>query len=135
MNAEHPSPQKLPPTVVWWVLWFSMAFGLVLQRSFLNTAKSAEVAGAGVIIIAPLVASVVVRFFVLPRITRRAKAFPVFVAGVAMAEAGGLLGLFVGGDRRNETVALGLAMLALYLPFFILRRLDAANTGNPFRNP
>jgi hypothetical protein len=54
----------------------------------------------------------------LPRLTSLARAFPLFIAGLALAEACGLLGIFLGGVYRDQLFLLGVLGIVQYLPFF-----------------
>ena len=69
----------------------------------------------------PLLASSAIRWVVLPRIIDGWRAFPLFIAGLVLAEAGFLIGLFLVPDLRQTYLVLGVAGLAQYVPFFAAR--------------
>lgn len=66
----------------------------------------------------PLALSGVVRWLVIPRIKERVRAFPMFVVGIALAEACGMLGIFLAPDLRLTYLVLSLAGLAQFVPVF-----------------
>ena len=116
------STPPVAPLLVWWVFWFSMTTGLIMQRVFLGSQTHAASAGIVYIALAPLAVSAAIRFWVLPRMKTRAKAFPVFVAGMATAEACGLIGVILGGEHRDTVAGIGLGMLLAYIPGWHLSR-------------
>lgn len=133
MNTPAPTPSPTPPAaplVVWWVLWFAMTNGLILQRLFLGGNPASDQVTLGYIALGPLVVSAIIRFVVLPRMKTKQKAFPLFVAGLATAEACGLMGLFLGGGNRDTFVIAGVGMLLAYAPLFA-RKYDC--DGGPLR--
>ena len=131
-----PPARPAAPLLVWWVLWFALINGLIIQRVFLvPSLKSAPAGSDGIAYIAlgPLVVSALIRFLLLPRLKTKAKAFPFFVAGLAMSEACGILGLFLGGGYRDTFVGIGLGMMIAYIPFFA-RRYDGGGNSSPFHH-
>ena len=129
-----PTAAKPPaaPLLVWWILWFAMTTGLILQRVVIGSKVNVSSNTIGYIALAPLVISALIRFLVLPRLKTKAKAFPFFVAGLATAEACGLTGLFLGGSHRDPIFAVGLGMLLAYVPIFV-RNYDGGGNTSPFR--
>lgn len=121
---SSPSPQA-SPLLIWWIIWFAITAGLVAISVTIEVRPTPLGSGAlQYLPIAPLAAATLVRWLVLPRFTRRAKAFPIFVLGVALAEGSGLLGLFLVPESRNEYLLLALLGLAQFVPVFA-RRYEA----------
>lgn len=119
-SAPSPAPRAPGPLLVWWVLWFAITNGLIMLRVFLKPAAPAGDSTSLIAYVAlvPLFLSAAIRIFVLPRQTSLVRALPLFIAGLATAEACGIIGLFLGGPRRDTFVALSLLLLAAYAPVF-----------------
>ena len=79
--------------------------------------------------IVPLFVSVVIRWLVLPRFTDLLRAFPVFIVGLALAEACGLMGIFLGGPYRDSLFVLGVLGVTSYVPLFAKRLLEPKGSG------
>lgn len=135
MPPHTPTSQRPPaaPLLIWWIFWLGLTAGLVAQRVFLKLDTGTPAAALGYIALAPLAVSAVIRFLVLPRMKIRAKAFPIFVVGMATAEACGLLGLVLGGEHRDTFVGIGLGMLLIYAPFFARNYDDGGGHSHSFR--
>jgi hypothetical protein len=131
-NSTPTHTRPSVPLLIWWVLWFAMTNGLIIQRIFIFKNADAASDGLGFIAIIPLLVSVGIRFLLLPRLTTKQKAFPIFVAGLATAEACGLLGVILGGEHRDALFGAGLVMLMLYIPLFA-RNYDGGGNTSPFR--
>ena len=127
-----PRQTSAPPVLVWWVLWFAMTNGLILLRVFLANELGEDFGALAFIAVVPLVLSALIRFLLLPRMKTKLKAFPVFIVGLATAEACGLLGVLLGGENRDTLFGAGLVMLLLYIPLFA-RNYDGGGNSSPFR--
>ncbi len=123
-----------PPLKIWWIVWAAILAGLcviyfALGRSHsLPPAPSANpfVDLAGLV---PLFVSVVIRWLVLPRYTEPARAFTMFIVGLAMAEACGIVGMFLGGLYRDDLFALGVLGIFQFMPFFAKTYFQAKPPG------
>ena len=109
--------------LVWWVIWGSLLVGLCAIYFLLGRAPAkAPVAGenplTGLIGLAPLFVSIIIRWLVLPRFSDLARAFPMFIVGLALAESCGLLGIFLGGAYKDDLFLLGILGIGQYVPFF-----------------
>lgn len=133
MTSSPSSKTPAPPLLVWWVVWFALTNGLIIQRLFLGKSLGENPGTLGFVAIVPLIVSAGIRFLLLPRLKTPAKAFPVFVVGLATAEACGLLGIFLGGANKDALFGAGLVMLLLYAPLFV-RNYDGGGNSSPFRN-
>ena len=100
MSFAKQTPPQLP-VPVWWILWTGITGGLVLVYVLLGHTAAPVVAELPAFlpyfIATPLLLSCVVRWLVLPRLTSRLKAFPIFIIGLALAEGSGMLGIFLVG--------------------------------------
>ena len=115
-----------PPLVVWWVIWLSMLTGVFVCYFVLaaqNPHGATSEAGSilwmtgGI----PLVASVLLRVFVLPRIAVAAAALPLFVMGLALAESTTFMGVFLFPSHKLELFSASALGIAGYVPFFVVR--------------
>lgn len=104
------------------VLWLAILGGLVVIYFFLGQRGGAQDAGGsliGLVGLGPLLVSIVIRWLVLPRYMDAARALPLFIVGLATAEACGILGIFLGGPWRDHFFALGLLGVVQYAPFLL----------------
>ncbi len=77
----------------------------------------------------PLFVSIVVRWLVLQRYDDLKQTFWMFIAGLALSEAGGMMGIFLGGPFRDDLFLLGVLGIAQYLPFFAKRYFESKPEG------
>jgi hypothetical protein len=68
-----------------------------------------------------LFGAVIMRWFVLPRFEDQKRAFPIFVAGLALAESCGIIGIFLVPDLAPTYFLLALFGLLQFAPFFAKR--------------
>lgn len=129
MNAGPPAddPARLRQLqLIYWVIWGAILAGLlVIYLVFGRRPLPEEVASrqvlTGLIGFAPLFVSVVIRWLILPKFTDATRALPLFLAGLALAEMCGLLGIFLGGPYRDDFALLGALGIAQYLPYLLPR--------------
>jgi len=111
-----------PSVLVWWILWAAFLSGVIVMYQVLGArpASSPGLAPGGMWIVAatPVALSVVLRWVVLPRIPARATAFPLFIVGIAMAEAALFLGLFLFPAHKQELFYLSVLGIAQFAPYF-----------------
>lgn len=113
------SSTRNAPVLVWWVLWAATLSGLAAFYLFLKPSGPTESqASFRFLPLAPFLAAVLVRWLVLPRFHQRARAFPIFVVGVALAEACALMGIFLAPDLRTLYFILATLGLLQFLPLF-----------------
>ncbi len=120
--------------LVWWIVWGSILTGLVLIYFFLVGGKplpapSANNSLTGLIGVVPLFVSIVLRWLVLPRATDPNRAFVSFIIGVVLAEACGILGIFLGGPYRDSLFVLGVLGITQYVPFYAKKLFDPKGEG------
>ena len=102
---------------------------IVLGQKPLPADIAVEKSLTGLVGVVPLFVSIIIRWLVLPRYHDLKRAFPMFIAGLALAEAGGLLGIFLGGPYRDDLFLLGGLGMAQYLPFFAKQYLESKAAG------
>lgn len=112
--------------LIWWIIWAGILTGLVVIYLALGRGKpvSATAGGnplTGLIGLVPIFVSIIIRWLVLPRMSGLARALPVFITGLALAEAGGFMGIFLGGVYRDDVFLLGVFGVAQFVPIFARR--------------
>jgi len=119
--------------MIFWIIWGSILAGLVLIYLFLGQGPVKPVVAAdlpmNLVGIVPLFISIVVRWLVLPRCNGIKRAFPLFIIGLANAEACGLMGIFLGGPYRDSLFVLGVLGVTSYVPLFARRLLEPKGSG------
>jgi hypothetical protein len=121
--------------LVWWAIWgattsfllllyFVFAFGKPMPVNASTSDLPRHLAG-----IVPLFLSIVIRWLILPRYTEEGRALVLFIVGVALAEACGILGLFLGGPYRDSLWVLGLLAVGQYVPFYARKLFDPKGPG------
>ncbi len=68
-----------------------------------------------------VVASAVVRWGLLPKVQEAAKAFPLFVVGMSLAESGCFFGLFLVPAYKQELFFASILGIAQFVPIFASR--------------
>jgi hypothetical protein len=119
--ANTPLKSVTPPLHIWWIIWggITAAFFVVLGI-FENGGPGEAPSALSFLALAPLAASVVMRFVFLPR-AEPAKKFPLFIVGLALAESGGLLALVFSSPWKTPLAAAAIVMMIVHLPAFIGR--------------
>lgn len=121
--------------LAWWIIWAGILAGLVAIYLVLGRGpKPATASGqalSGLAGLGPLFLSVIIRWLVLPHFRDPNRALPVFIAGLAMAEACGILGIFLGGPYRDDLFLLGVLGVLQFAPLFA-RRLFAPPATTEF---
>ena len=121
--------------LVWWIIWGSILTELLLIYLALVRGKPlpANVAPreslGGLIGIVPLFVSIVIRWLVLPRYTHPGRALLIFIIGLVLADACGILGIFLGGPYRDSLFLLGVLGITQYLPFYAKRLFNPRGDG------
>jgi hypothetical protein len=133
MPGQNPS-QARAQLRVWWIIWAAILVGLctvyyAFGRGPLPKNLPPVKSLTGLIGLVPLFVSIVIRWLVLPRYTQLSGALAMFVVGLALAEAGGVLGIFLGGVYRDDLFQLGVLGVVQYVPFFARQYLEPKPTG------
>jgi hypothetical protein len=120
---------------VWWILWAAILAGLSVVYLVCAWGKPLpanlppEKALTGLVGLVPLFVSIVIRWLVLRRFRTLTGAFPMFVAGLALAEGCGILGVFLGGPYRDDLFLLGVLGIAQYVPLFARHLIEPRGAG------
>ena len=121
--------------LVWWIVWGAILVGLTMIYFLLGRGPQGpkelppEKMLTGLIGLVPMVVSVVVRWLVLPRITEMGRALVIFIIGLGLAEACGILGIFFGGPYRDDLFVLGLFGIVQFMPIFAKNYIEPKGTG------
>jgi hypothetical protein len=128
MNTNNQQP---PPLFAWWMFWVAMQSGIPMFYRFLSKASREQPSQADswlwLVAVLPLVFSCVIRWIVLPRLTNAMMALPVFVVGLALAEACCLLGLFLFPAHKLDLTVIAFLGIFQYIPFFARRYFPRGN--------
>lgn len=120
--------------LIWWILWASVLAGLcviyvVLGRSVPLPPPSAADLFVNLAGFVPLFLSVVIRWLVLPRYREPARALVIFIVGLSLAEACGMMGIFLGGPFRDALFLLGVLGITQYVPLYARRLYEPRGSG------
>lgn len=110
-----------PPVIVWWIIWLVLLTGVFVFYLVLGgtgAAREAQPTPLWLAGLAPLFASVFVRWFLLARATDAAPAFVLFILGMALAETTCFIGLFIAPAQKLELFILSVLGIAQYVPWF-----------------
>jgi hypothetical protein len=130
-----PDSQRIKTQLlIWWNLWAGFLIGLCLVYFFLGRSQPLPAPSSAEFLVnltgfVPLFISVVIRWLVLPRYTNLARAFVVFVVGLALAESCGLLGIFIGGPYRDALFVLGVLGIVQYVPLYAQKFVEPKRSG------
>ena len=120
--------RRAPPLIVWWIIWFAIAAAVMVVYAMVPVSTHNAFDGMLRYLPAvPLVISSMVRWLVLPRFNDGARALPIFVVGLALAEGSAILGMFLVPSLRSEYFALGLVGVAQFVPLFAGRSQRAVH--------
>lgn len=110
-----------PPSVAWWAIWGSITAAFFVAAGIFEVAKIRTDApqAAALIALAPFTASAAIRFILIPRATAPPMRFTLFILGLAMAEAGGFIGLIIGSPWSTPLAAAAIVLMILHIPAFI----------------
>lgn len=117
-------PRQRAQVKAWWIVWVAMLPVMIGLQLFLPARPAAPVRQASDLFlqlagVVPLFISIVVRWLALPRFTSLNTAFPLFLAGLALAECCGILGIVFGGPYRDPLFVLGLLGILQFMPVFV----------------
>ena len=122
--STAPNPAKFNP-IIEWITWSAISIGVIVlyfnfgQRPYGPEQPITAPSALALVGLGPLVASIALRWLLLPRMPSAQKRFPLFIVGLALAEACGILGIFLGGEHKDTLFTLSLLGLAQYFPAFL----------------
>ena len=120
------NPQQRIPLMSWWAIWFALQSGLFVfyfvlgnQPGSGGSAQTSQMfLGIGAM---QVVASAVVRWVLLPKVKEAARAFPLFVVGMALAEGACFFGIFLAPAYKQELFFASILGVAQFVPIFASR--------------
>ena len=121
--------------MIWWILWAAILIGLILIYVGLALGRPLPASGptselpVNLVGVVPLFLSIILRWLVLPRMSDPQRGFVLFIVGLALAEACGILGIFLGGPYRDSLFALGMLGIGQWVPFFAKKLYDPKGSG------
>ena len=119
--------------LVFWIIWGSILAGLVMIYVLLGQGPVKPVVATDLAVnlagVVPLFISVVVRWLVLPRCRDVMMVLPIYIVGLALADACGLMGILLGGPYRESLFVLGVLGVTSYVPLFVKRLLEPKGSG------
>lgn len=130
-----PDAQRIKTQLmIWWIIWGAVLAGLVVIYQFLGRGPLPPAAPganplAGLAGLVPLFVSIIIRWLVLPRSTAPGPAFAMFIIGLSLAEACGLLGIFLGGPYREDLFVLGVLGVAQFVPLYARKFFEPKPQG------
>lgn len=139
MTPANGTPAN-PKAMIFWILWFAILSGLLMIQLLakggvpkLENPENASILfpaiGLGM-----AMASMTVRFVVIPRLDSLEKKLPFMIIGLAMAESIGVLGAFVvppeEGASRLFMLALAVVCIVVSAPVYV----NSGKNKNPFVN-
>ena len=110
--------------MLWWTVWGGTLVGLAAVYVVLALVPDSLWAGGSLqgfalLALVPLAGSAVVRWLLLPRARGPQAAFVLYVLGLALAEACGIVGAVCGGPAwRDGLLLLALLGVAQFVPLF-----------------
>lgn len=117
------APQNTPPPFVWWAVWGGITSAFFVSYGIFEVVQpvSAIPLPLAAIAFVPMAGSAVCRFLLLPRAATPQKAFVLFIVGLALAEAGGFIGVILGADRKAIYGAAAIVLMIAHVPAFVNR--------------
>ena len=126
--------QEAPKIIVFWLIWFAIFNGLFILQFFAagGIPKGENVGDAPMALIAVAgglaFVAMLIRFFVIPKMDTMEKLLPAMLIGLALAEAVGIIGMFLVGKEFPETrLALFVASVsavAAFAPIYVQALLN-----------
>jgi hypothetical protein len=134
MNPGPDEPRIKAQLMIWWIIWAAILTGQILIYGALGRGPlPVPVPGANpfahLIGFVPLFVSIIIRWLVLPRSTEPKAAFVMFIVGLALADACGMLGIFLGGPYRDSLFVLGVLGITQYVPFYARKFYEPKGSG------
>ena len=110
-----------PTLLIFWILWFAILSGLVILFFVFRGGSSTAASGLAYLPLLPLSFGAFVRWVLLPRATSSAQALPLFLVGLALSEACGILSFVLVPEMRNTYFILALLGVIQFVPIFAAR--------------
>ena len=127
-----PEAARVQRTVlVMWVIWAAeLAILPILYLAFGRGAPAAANSFVNLVGFVPLFVSIIIRWLALPRSgAQPGQLLVIFIVGVGLGEACGVLGILLGGPYRQDLFILGMLGIAQFVPLFARRALEPKLQG------
>ena len=111
-----------PKKLILWIIWGALLMALVSYGIFLRTENPQKEVIEPlllVMLLAPLLGSLAMRVFFLPRHRDPAQVLVYFVVGMALAEGIAFIGLFLYPYFQDVAIALSAGAMLTFVPAFI----------------
>ncbi|MFP6886302.1 MAG: hypothetical protein VB997_02025 [Opitutales bacterium] len=116
-----------PKKLILWIIWGALLMALVSYGIFLRTENPEKEAIEPLLLVmflAPLLGSLGMRVFFLPRYRDPAQVLVYFVVGMALAEGIAFIGLFLYPYFQDVAIALFAGAMLTFVPAFIKQEGD-----------
>jgi hypothetical protein len=126
MESEKPAtPQQ--QILVMWVLWAAFLFGACVQYYFLHRKDppAPDQSQTWLVALAPVAASMFLRWSLIPRVTALQPALVLLILGVALAESALFFGLFIFSAHQMELFLAALLGIAQHAPVYAQRLIGS----------
>lgn len=115
------------------MIWGALLSGVIMIHQFVQVPAQDPLPGSSgsslwLVSVVPLTISSMIRWLVLPKVKSAPAALPVFIIGMALAEATFLLGKFLFPAHEKELMVLGVLGILQFIPIFA-SRFSASNEG------
>ncbi|RME93466.1 MAG: hypothetical protein D6766_08150 [Verrucomicrobia bacterium] len=114
--------------IIWWALWVAFLEGILVIYYFLSRSASAEggssEAPLWVLGYVPALVSVVIRWWVLPRLRTAQTALVCFLLGISMAEASCFLGIFLFPAQKQALFWVSVVGILQFAPYYAGRYIN-----------
>ena len=123
---DQKPPESFIQLLFWWLVWSAFLMGILLIYIEIGISKviyEDPDVSMGFLAFQPLIVSVIIRWLVLPRLTRAKAAFQLFIVGIVMAEVSSLIAFFLVEQWKEELFFLGVLGMIQFVPVFIKRYL------------
>lgn len=121
-------PRQRAQLIVWWTVWVALIAGvsvIYVQLGGRPPSPERQWSGFETVAVGLIAISAVVRWLVLPRLQTAVQAFPLFIVGLALAEAPAFVGIFL-SHYAAELFVLSLLGMLQFAPFFARRYVTSA---------
>lgn len=127
--SDSPATPPAVPKIVPWLLWGAIVAGFVMINVLLGGKAKPTESDVALVGLVPVALSVLVRLLVMPRLASLTTALPAFIVCLALADAGGLMGVLFGGRYAPAVIGAAFVVLVLHNPMFALGRFGSDERG------
>ena len=113
--------------VLWWLVWAGLLIAILFIYMEIGISKMVpDEPDMSMVYLGlqPLILSCVIRWVVLPRISRPRVAFQLFITGMILADVSCYIGMFLAEQWKEELFFLGLLGMIQFIPVYVKRYRD-----------